>query len=171
MKHFFCFINGISYRKDLSLHWFTYCKLYIVIHFYIFTVCSEKVLVNNFYALKLFDYYCYSWDVWLNFTTVITCPALTFPANVGIIVQPRHFNVSQPFSISGIGTQPTYHIGSEAFYSCDPGFNHSGGDLTRTCLSNGTWSGDPAMCTGKFPKYNKQRLLANSESLKFHLFG
>lgn len=89
---------------------------------------------------------------------MITCPSLTFPDNVGIFVRPRVSSGIQPFSIIEIGTQPIYHTGSEAFYSCDPGFNHFEGDLTRTCLSNGTWSGDPAMCNGKFSedKYKKK---------------
>lgn len=88
---------------------------------------------------------------------MITCPALTLPDNVGIIVHPPSSNGNQILSSIGTGTQQTYYTGSEAIYSCVPGFNHSGGDLTRTCLSNGSWSGDPAMCNGKFFKDKNEK--------------
>lgn len=92
---------------------------------------------------------------------MITCPALTLPDNVGTVVHQPRSNGSEPFSTNGTGTQQTYFTGSEAIYSCVPGFNHSGGDLTRTCLSNGTWSGDPAICDGKFLKDKKNPNIPN----------
>lgn len=33
-------------------------------------------------------------------------------------------------------------------YSCIDGFEHTFGNLNRTCLLNGTWSGDPPNCSG-----------------------
>lgn len=34
-------------------------------------------------------------------------------------------------------------------YSCIDGFKHTFKNLSRTCLLNGTWSGDPPNCSGK----------------------
>ena len=38
-------------------------------------------------------------------------------------------------------------VGSEAVYSCFPGFTLTGGD-TRTCQESGEWSGQAPLCTG-----------------------
>ena len=42
-----------------------------------------------------------------------------------------------------------YTYGSSITYKCDPGFNHTSGNLTRTCLANGHWSGSIPNCSGK----------------------
>ena len=37
--------------------------------------------------------------------------------------------------------------GSRAVYTCSQGFRLVGGDGVRTCGSNGTWSGQPPLCS------------------------
>ena len=32
-------------------------------------------------------------------------------------------------------------------YTCDVGYNATGGDMTRTCLVGGSWSGDSPECS------------------------
>ena len=39
-----------------------------------------------------------------------------------------------------------HNFGDELTYICNPGYNHSLGDLVRTCQSNGEWSGDLPTC-------------------------
>ena len=36
--------------------------------------------------------------------------------------------------------------GSQANYTCDPGFTLIGGNMYRTCRCNGTWSGMEPTC-------------------------
>ena len=38
------------------------------------------------------------------------------------------------------------NAGDMCSLSCEPGFELSGSD-SRTCFENGTWSGEPAICT------------------------
>ena len=37
---------------------------------------------------------------------------------------------------------------SVATYSCSDGYNLVGGDMMRTCLASGSWSGAPSNCAG-----------------------
>ena len=60
---------------------------------------------------------------------VISCPT------PGVIVSPDNGRVS----VGGVT------IGSVATYSCDDGFTLMG-TATRTCTSDGTWSGDNPTC-------------------------
>lgn len=36
-----------------------------------------------------------------------------------------------------------------ATYVCNEGYHLEGGDLNRTCIEDGVWSGDPPVCNGK----------------------
>ena len=38
--------------------------------------------------------------------------------------------------------------GSTATYTCDEGFDFTGGDKFRTCQSDGQWSGQEPICEG-----------------------
>ncbi len=60
-------------------------------------------------------------------TAVIPCPALDSPVNGTVDDADREYQ-------------------SVATYSCDPGFNLDGAE-TRTCQSDGTWSGQPPTCS------------------------
>ena len=44
---------------------------------------------------------------------------------------------------------PTLGVGSVATHSCDPGLYMVGGSNTRTCQSNGIWSGSIPTCGGE----------------------
>ena len=44
-------------------------------------------------------------------------------------------------------SDPTLGEGSVAFHSCDTGYTLNGGS-TRTCQSDGTWSGSALACEG-----------------------
>ena len=57
------------------------------------------------------------------------CPTLTSPAN-------------------GAVSAPTKTVGSVARYSCSSGYTLSG-VATRTCQSNGEWSGSQPSCQGE----------------------
>ncbi len=61
----------------------------------------------------------------------ITCPDLTVPAN-GMIDY-------------SMGTRP---VGTVATYTCNTGHTVNG-DTTRTCGSDGVWSGSDPTCQGK----------------------
>ncbi len=58
------------------------------------------------------------------FPPVVTCPTLPNPDN-------------------GMVSVPTTTFGSTATYTCVTGYN---GDTTRTCESDGTWSGSEPAC-------------------------
>lgn len=58
----------------------------------------------------------------------ITCPSPVVP-NTQVI----HLNDS---------------VGGSVTLSCVAGFDHVGGNLERTCLDTGTWSGVSPICTG-----------------------
>ncbi|XP_062573394.1 sushi, von Willebrand factor type A, EGF and pentraxin domain-containing protein 1-like [Saccostrea cucullata] len=62
----------------------------------------------------------------------ILCPALTDPTDGTVVL------------ISGRS------INDEAVYNCNPGFEITGGNLTRTCLDTGIWNGIAAVCTEVF---------------------
>ena len=38
-------------------------------------------------------------------------------------------------------------------YACQPGYNHTDGDLTRTCQANGSLTGSTPVCTSKLPRW------------------
>ena len=63
------------------------------------------------------------------FTLAVQCPALSDPENGAV-------------SITGTG------VGDIATYTCNDGFELSGSD-TRTCESDGEWSGSAPTCEGK----------------------
>ena len=56
-------------------------------------------------------------------------------------------------------------VGDTATYTCDPGFELEGA-LTRTCQSNGTWSGIPPVCESTI---GKRKLCRTQSSYKFHV--
>ena len=64
-----------------------------------------------------------------NYSIAIQCPALSDPENGAV-------------SITGTG------VGDTATYTCNSGYELSGSD-TRTCQSNGEWSGSAPTCEGK----------------------
>lgn len=69
-------------------------------------------------------------SLWLHYfspSSVITCPPLPSPDN-------------------GQVNTPSQEVGSVANYSCNEGYNLEGVE-TRTCLQDGSWSGDPPVCT------------------------
>ena len=65
-------------------------------------------------------------------STVITCPAV---AVVGTLRSPN---------------QATYDYNTGVTYSCDTGYEYAGGDLTRTCKDDTTWSGTEPVCASRF---------------------
>ena len=38
-------------------------------------------------------------------------------------------------------------------YTCETGYEHTGGDLNRTCKADGSWSGDALVCSSKLLVY------------------
>ena len=60
----------------------------------------------------------------------VQCPALSDPENGAV-------------STTGTG------VGDTATYTCNSGYELSGSD-TRTCQSNGEWSGSAPTCEGKY---------------------
>lgn len=64
--------------------------------------------------------------------TVKTCPALT-------VAHSTRIPASEP-----------YNYNTQITYTCENGYESTGGSLQRTCLSSGSWSGDDPVCTGKF---------------------
>ncbi|XP_064386127.1 sushi, von Willebrand factor type A, EGF and pentraxin domain-containing protein 1-like isoform X2 [Halichondria panicea] len=59
---------------------------------------------------------------------IITCPTLSDPTNGTVDV-------------------PSNNLESIATYACDTGYNLTGGSSTRTCGSDGVWSGSDPTCT------------------------
>ncbi|XP_065935020.1 sushi, von Willebrand factor type A, EGF and pentraxin domain-containing protein 1 isoform X1 [Magallana gigas] len=74
----------------------------------------------------------------------ITCLALPFPDNGRIDVSTQDPTLNTLYY--PMGSQSSYAIGTQASYACNPGFNPSRSDLTRTCLNNGTWDGNSVTC-------------------------
>lgn len=66
------------------------------------------------------------------------------PVDCGGLTNPSNGTVS-----TGGGTT----FGSTATYACDPGYTASGGNASRTCQANMTWSGSPLVCTMSAPTH------------------
>ena len=47
---------------------------------------------------------------------------------------------------------PTIQYNNNVTYSCDNGYSHSGGDLTRACRSDGSLSGSTPICNSKLQR-------------------
>ncbi|XP_078336952.1 CUB and sushi domain-containing protein 1-like [Crassostrea virginica] len=97
--------------------------------------CQKENITCTFgYELKNDKYsnvFCHLNAVWaarVPQCTQIFCPGEPDPSN-GTVV---HQNTT---------------VNGEIYYSCHPGYNVSTGNLNRKCLSNGTWSGDPPICS------------------------
>ncbi len=43
-----------------------------------------------------------------------------------------------------------FQYGASVNYSCNTGFILLSGDVRRTCIANGNWSGSPPVCQGMF---------------------
>ncbi len=65
-----------------------------------------------------------------------TCPDLTVPANVLISYI--------------MGTTSLRPVNTVATYTCITGYTLNGGSTTRTCGSDGVWSGSPPTCQGEW---------------------
>ena len=63
-------------------------------------------------------------------STVVECGSLNDPDNGKVTVKETF-------------------LGSVANYSCDPGYTRIGDEI-RTCLRDGTWSGNEPICTGEY---------------------
>ena len=61
---------------------------------------------------------------------VLNCEILTSPSNGRVVLSERT-------------------VGSEATYDCNEGFNLEGNE-TRTCQSDGMWSGNEPTCEGSY---------------------
>lgn len=79
------------------------------------------------------------WDIrygrWLDFIhflfKVVTCTPLVTP----------------PHAVKQIAPCPNTY-GSSCTFSCQTGYTSSKGNVTRTCLASGKWSGSDINCTG-----------------------
>ena len=43
--------------------------------------------------------------------------------------------------------QAAHDYNTNVVYSCDVGYEHTSGDLTRTCTASATWSGTTPVCS------------------------
>ncbi|XP_064386396.1 P-selectin-like [Halichondria panicea] len=79
---------------------------------------------------------CVSDGVWSGLAPVcqqITCPDLVLPT----------------LMVSYNGGSPDIRpVDTGATYSCSNGYTLTGGDITRVCVSGGSWSGSPPTCQG-----------------------
>ena len=76
----------------------------------------------------------------------ILCPNLVNPANGMVVVTGNS-------------------VGDNATYTCDPGFELEGA-TTRTCQSDGTWSGIPPWCESTIGKRKNNIALQNTQQLQ-----
>ena len=44
----------------------------------------------------------------------------------------------------------SYNYNTDVTYTCDQAYNHTAGDLVRTCNSSAEWTGTLPTCTGKY---------------------
>ena len=88
------------------------------------------------------------------FFTVITCPALTVP----------NAQIQDPSS-------DPYQFNDVVKFVCNTGYQLVSGDLSRTCRSDGTWSGDPAVCKSRNHVYmlrpHSHQANANAKAKKY----
>ena len=66
----------------------------------------------------------------LSISAAVDCGSLADPANGDV----------------SLSSGTTFN--SVATYSCSDGYNLVDGDMMRTCLASGSWSGTPSNCTG-----------------------
>ncbi len=81
-----------------------------------------------------------------------TCPDLTVPAN-GMI----SYNM---------GTASPRPVNTVATYTCDTGYTLTGGITTRTCESDGVWSGSTPTCQRKWNELCTVCLLSVSSPIQ-----
>ena len=72
-------------------------------------------------------------------SAAVTCPALSAPPN------------GARQGCTGTITEP---LNTVCLFSCSPGFNGHG-STTRTCLVNGSWSGQDFVCQGNYKYYER----------------
>ena len=46
--------------------------------------------------------------------------------------------------------QTSYDYNTDITYTCDTGYEHTSGDLTRTCTASSAWSGTALVCSSRF---------------------
>ena len=68
------------------------------------------------------------------YISVITCTLPTVSYASPSVVSPIEYNTA-------------------VTYACQPGYNHTDGDLTRTCQANGSLTGSTPVCTSKLPRW------------------
>ena len=80
------------------------------------------------------QWYYAQWEFnWCAFFLLVSCPSLSDPDN-GMI----------SCSLGGDGV-PSYE--DTCTYTCDTGYELTGGSSTRDCQSDKAWSGSKAICT------------------------
>ena len=98
---------------------------------------SIKWLLTYFHFSKESGIFCkgavffHATNIFLSFLLVISCPSLVTPPNATKLTP----------SCASV-------YGSSCLYSCQTGYTSSSGNVTRTCLSSGQWSGNDINCTG-----------------------
>lgn len=73
--------------------------------------------------------------------------------------------LASPMNGSSVGSKTTYP--NKITFSCDEGFTLKG-SISRTCLSNGSWSGVQTVCQGTvMPSVSEKGCEVEREVLKF----
>ncbi|XP_064629688.1 sushi, von Willebrand factor type A, EGF and pentraxin domain-containing protein 1-like isoform X2 [Lineus longissimus] len=71
----------------------------------------------------------------------------------GVALACKQITCSQPETTPNANfatpVKADYIYAEKVSYVCDPGYEVAGGDVQRTCLSEGRWSGIPLMCKAK----------------------
>ena len=77
---------------------------------------------------------------------------------------------SEPANVpdSSRSQEPPYYFNDDLTYTCDTGYDLSGGDATRTCTASGTWSGVAPTCSSRL--YASAKVLCNSRNQIFDCF-